>query len=50
MRGWLVKAEWNIEMVNVGEGHLGAFVPIVKSECFQKKIVEGIQMLNVLHI
>jgi hypothetical protein len=50
MRGWFVRAEWNIETVNAREGHLGAFVPIVKSECFQKKFVEGIQMLNVLHI
>jgi hypothetical protein len=34
----------------VGEGRLGAFMPIVKGECFWNNFVEGIQMLDILHI
>lgn len=46
---FFVKAGWNIETVHVGEGHLGAFVPIVEGECFRNNFVEGIQMLDILH-
>lgn len=46
---FFVKAKWNVETINAGEGCLGAFVPIVESECFWNNFVEGIQMLDILH-